>query len=214
MATKKASRVPKKTTRKVAPRRARKEEQTPSLVTDSFRFGDSYTSLILGIVAVIIIIILFIAFIRGRNTATDNEQETSSTNTQEGNNQTYIVQTGDDLWTIAESEYGSGYEWVTIAKENNLANPDLLEEGTKLILPSISATQSAQQQSAVPTGTVTQPEGNIRADLYVVEAGDTLWDIAQRAYGDGYRWVDISRANNLVNPDLIYVGTKLTLPRN
>ncbi|PIZ97158.1 MAG: lectin, partial [Candidatus Levybacteria bacterium CG_4_10_14_0_2_um_filter_35_8] len=38
-------------------------------------------------------------------------------------------------------------------------------------------------------------------------------NIAVRAYGDGYRWVDIARANGLENPDLIFSGNVLKIPR-
>lgn len=43
--------------------------------------------------------------------------------------------------------------------------------------------------------------------------GDHLWGIAVRAYGDGYKWVEIARENNLVNPNLIHPGNVLSLPR-
>jgi len=55
----------------------------------------------------------------------------------------------------------------------------------------------------------------IQGDSYTVKQGDFLWDIAVRAYGDGYRWVEIYRANidMIANPDLIYVGQEFTIPR-
>jgi nucleoid-associated protein YgaU len=48
---------------------------------------------------------------------------------------------------------------------------------------------------------------------YVVQAGDSLWDIAQAQYDDGYKWVDIAQANNLSNPGLIEEGQKLVIPQ-
>lgn len=48
---------------------------------------------------------------------------------------------------------------------------------------------------------------------YTVQKGDTLWAIAQARYNNPYRWVDIARANNLKNPDLIYVDATLNLPQ-
>lgn len=47
---------------------------------------------------------------------------------------------------------------------------------------------------------------------YTVVKGDNLWDIAVRAYGDGYRWSDIARANKLVNPSVIHAGNVLIIP--
>lgn len=51
------------------------------------------------------------------------------------------------------------------------------------------------------------------ADTYVVQAGDTLWDIAKRFYGDPFKYHLISKANHLTNPNLIAVGQRLTIPR-
>jgi len=52
----------------------------------------------------------------------------------------------------------------------------------------------------------------IAGQTYVVRAGDSLWKIASKAYGDGARWPLISEANKLKNPRLLYVGIKLKLP--
>lgn len=54
---------------------------------------------------------------------------------------------------------------------------------------------------------------DIKGNEYTVVQGDNLWTIAERAYGDGYKWVEIARANKLDNPDIIHAGNKLTLPR-
>jgi nucleoid-associated protein YgaU len=40
-----------------------------------------------------------------------------------------------------------------------------------------------------------------------------LWTIAVRAYGDGYKWTEIAKANKLVNPNLIHPGNVFVLPR-
>ncbi|WP_329143101.1 LysM peptidoglycan-binding domain-containing protein [Streptomyces sp. NBC_01456] len=47
---------------------------------------------------------------------------------------------------------------------------------------------------------------------YTVEPGDTLWDIAERFYGDGNRYHDIAAASGIDNPDLVDVGQVLTIP--
>ena len=47
---------------------------------------------------------------------------------------------------------------------------------------------------------------------HLVAKGEHLWKIAEKYYGSGYKWVEIAKANNLKNPDLIEVGQQLTLP--
>ena len=48
---------------------------------------------------------------------------------------------------------------------------------------------------------------------YVVTKGDSLWKIAQAAYGDGYKWSEIAKENNLSNPGLLAVGQELKMPQ-
>ena len=47
---------------------------------------------------------------------------------------------------------------------------------------------------------------------YTVVSGDTLWGIAKRFYGNGSRYPEIAKANNISNPDIIYVGQVLLIP--
>ncbi|HUB97520.1 MAG TPA: Ig-like domain-containing protein [Stellaceae bacterium] len=51
-------------------------------------------------------------------------------------------------------------------------------------------------------------------DYFAVIPGNTLWHFAQRAYGNGLRYVEIYRANpgRIGNPDLIYPGQLLARP--
>ena len=53
------------------------------------------------------------------------------------------------------------------------------------------------------------------AQEYVVQAGDTLWSIAQRFYGNPLLWSQIYHANQsqIHDPNLIYQGQKLTIPQ-
>ena len=56
-----------------------------------------------------------------------------------------------------------------------------------------------------------------RGSNYTVQAGDTLWGIAQRAYNDAEDWDTIYQANKQViggNPNLIYPGQVLHIPQN
>jgi putative chitinase len=120
---------------------------------------------------------------------------------------TYTVKSGDYLWSIAEKIYGSGYNWVDLSKANNLENPSVLYAGTKLIVPDVAPKMLTVQNAQV------QVQNPITGSTYTVAKGDYLWNIAVRAYGDGYQWVKIAKANGLANPDLIFSGNVLQLPR-
>lgn len=52
------------------------------------------------------------------------------------------------------------------------------------------------------------------ARTYTVEAGDTLWAIAEKYYGDGSAWPKIHEANRdrIEDPDLIRPGQVLRIP--
>ncbi len=55
-----------------------------------------------------------------------------------------------------------------------------------------------------------KPEGK----FHTVEKGDTLWAIAEKAYGDGSKYMTIFEANKpmLSHPDKIYPGQVLRIP--
>ncbi len=62
---------------------------------------------------------------------------------------------------------------------------------------------------------MTQTEHIAPGTTYVVQAGDSLWAIAVRAYGNGLRWPSIYDANKQVignNPNLIHPGQVLHIP--
>jgi len=131
---------------------------------------------------------------------------------------TYTVKSGDNLWSIAQDVYGSGYNWVDIATANHLSNPGDIYAGNILQLPKVAPKIVTQPQITTPTPSVntniTQLGPPITASTYVVQKGDSLWTISERAYkGNGYEWSNIAKINNLSNPDLIYSGNILRLPR-
>jgi len=46
---------------------------------------------------------------------------------------------------------------------------------------------------------------------YTVKKGDTLWNICKLHLGDGQKYKEIAKLNNIKNPDLIYPGQVLRL---
>lgn len=59
-----------------------------------------------------------------------------------------------------------------------------------------------------------RPDTRPKPKTYTVKAGDSLWKIAQRIYGNGNQWTKIYEANRdkIKNPDLIYPGQQFVIP--
>lgn len=106
---------------------------------------------------------------------------------------TYVVQAGDELWSVAESQLGSGDRWREIVALNPvLAESPRLEPGAVLALPDVAAQQA----------------------VVVVQPGDSLWSIAGRELGDPQRWPEVHQLNEdrITDPDLIEAGWTLEVP--
>ncbi len=181
----------------------------------NLKLSESYISMALGLLVVVVIGILLFNFFTGRgkvnvgNLGGEKTQQGQQTEGTASLPTTYTVAEGDTLWSISEKYYKSGYNWVDIAKENNLANADFLEAGQKLTIPNVKPI--APETAAAPEALKKDP--SITNSSYTVVEGDNLWNIAVAAYGDGYKWPEIAKANKLENPDLIFTGNVLTLPR-
>mgnify|MGYP001612960919 FL=1 len=80
----------------------------------------------------------------------------------------------------------------------------------------ISYFKSVNKKGEVTSTSTTKVEEPTAGNEYTVVAGDSLWTISQKAYGSGYNWTEIYAANKEVldaHPNLLYVGSKLTLPK-
>ena len=180
------------------------------------KWDESYVSLLIGLIVVVVIAALGIFFARSQKTTEtssmqlDPSVQTQINKTEERgtSGKTYTVKSGDNLWSISENFYKSGYNWVDIAKTNKLESPGVIFEGSKLVIPKV--------EPKIVTVNILQKEEtekSIAGNSYTVEKGDNLWDIGVRAYGDGYSWTKIAKANNLSSPDLIFSGNVLKIPR-
>lgn len=192
----------------------------------TIKLNESMLSMFFGIVTVFLVgILIFRVYNANKPEITQNAEETAQPSAtamvgdvkvevkEDGSKvpvtlpETYKVQAGDHLWKIAQAQYGSGYNWVDIAKENGLTNPGVITAGQELKLPKV-----AVKEVGTPK-TVTEVPNKIEGDTYTVVKGDHLWSISVRAYGDGYKWPEVAKANNLSNPGVIEVGQQLKLPR-
>lgn len=124
----------------------------------------------------------------------------------EASGYTYVVVPGDTLSRIAAS-YGVSVQ--ALATANNIWNPSLIYVGQVLTIP------TGSYYPQYPTPPVYQPQvpqapayGVVA--YYTVRPGDTLAGIA-RWYGT--TWPSIASANGLYNPNHIYAGQVLAIPR-
>ncbi len=109
----------------------------------------------------------------------------------------YTVQSGDTLTSIAQQAYGDSNQWPEIYNANTQVignDPNYLHAGQILFIPVLSPTPGSK---------------------YTVQPGDTLFSIAQKAYGDGNKWPEIYNANKQVigsDPNHIHSGQVLSIP--
>lgn len=127
----------------------------------------------------------------GSSDDTDN----SSQPALPGQQMEYRVKAGDTLWDIARRYLGSGNRWREIMKSPNGETFTEAEARTLAIGRSVYIPVSYVSGGG---GTVMNPptNGNISGMTpYVVGSlgllDDTLWEIAERKLGSGFRWTEI-----------------------
>jgi LysM repeat protein len=108
----------------------------------------------------------------------------------------HVVQYGENLFRIS---LRYGVPMNTIAARNNIANVNLIFAGQTLYIPTGGAT--------TPTPVPTTPPGE--ETQYTVRPGDTLSRIARQF---NTTTTAIAQRNNIVNPNLIFVGQVLIIP--
>ena len=77
-----------------------------------------------------------------------------------------------------------------------------------------SYAKPAGRITIVNESTTLPPLPSPAENTYTVQAGDSLWSIARKAYGTGAKWGILYEANQtaIKNPSIIYIGQVLTIP--
>lgn len=189
------------------------------------KLNESTISMVLGALVIIVVGLLVVNYFRDNSTGTalPNGLATEETILPT----THTVQKGETLWSISEHYYATGYNWVDIAEANNLSSANAIDEGQVLDIPKVESRLAEASPIPSPEPTIkptptpsatpkpviaNEEQPAITGQTYTVVKGDTLWDIAVKAYGDGYRWLEIAKANHLANPNLIHPGNVFILP--
>lgn len=102
----------------------------------------------------------------------------------------YYVAKGDTPWGIAAKLLGSGLRYPEIMKLNGLDINAQIYVGQKLKIPTTAA-----------------PEYR----THTVAKGDTLWGIAKKYLGSGFKFTEIMKLNGMKTP-WIYAGQTLKIP--
>lgn len=220
-------------------------EQTGENISEIINSRQS--QLATGLIGILVIIAGFLTynyFKKTQETATNENKEVSledvNLNEIAGTGEeigavmgTYTVKQGDTLWKIAASQLGDGERWQEIAEANNIPidNP-AVEIGQELTIPGgaiseptleptieLTLEPTPEQEVVIEELVEEAPETAAEQRTYVVEHGDTLWEIAEEMYGEGARWHEIFNANplSMYNPNghefpLIHAGNVLVIP--
>lgn len=109
---------------------------------------------------------------------------------QSGN--VHVVQPGENLYRIA-LRYGVTVEALRVA--NHLSDVNRVYVGQRLVIPTAGASSAGGAVSA--------------SGVHIVQRGENLFRIALRY---GITAQALAAANNIVNPNRIYVGQRLVIP--
>lgn len=142
----------------------------------------------------------------------------SDPGTPDGNAEVVPLAVFQEAWSDSGNQ-------ALITTEPTLTTEEFTATGEAL--PPTTATGEAELHPTGPGSVVlpmilngdpaatTGPAGGPRpgeTQTYTVEAGDTLWDIAEQAYGDGSQYQRIADASGITDPVLIQPGQILTIP--
>lgn len=146
----------------------------------------------------------------------------------------YVVRPKDSFWDISKRLYGTGAYFKALYEHNRRRYPraDQLRPGDIVDTPSRSVLEqtypelcpaqvraldanSAASRNIVQQTVTSKMRSRLGGPIYVVEKGDTLFDIARYELGTAARWGEIYELNrNLLGDDVDYLrpGTELVLP--
>ncbi|HEX6977506.1 MAG TPA: LysM peptidoglycan-binding domain-containing protein [Patescibacteria group bacterium] len=201
-------------------------------ILKTLKLNESTISTVLGAIVILVLGVFVINYFKH---LPSNQLPSTALTTENNIQTTHKVAKGETLSQIAFKYYKSG-DWKQIADANNITDPNVIEVGQELKIPveqtETPIAQATPAETPVPTTptftptpvatptaspsatpAVANPNEAISAATYKVVKGDSLWKISVRAYGDGYKWVQIAKANKLHNPDLIHPGNIFVLPR-
>lgn len=106
----------------------------------------------------------------------------------------------DDTWIV-----------LSVSGDRVVINKNL--NGTRAIMSPVASSNLIVEKTASTPATPTQnSSNNSSGKTYIVQPGDSFWKIAQEQLGNGLRYGEITKLNNMKTTTIIHPGDVLKLP--
>jgi len=111
---------------------------------------------------------------------------------------------------------------ITASFQPSLASANSSEAAAVGLIAPRHSREVIDSVATPQTPEAAREQANLAATSYTVVSGDSLWAIAERLLGDGFRWTELWNLNQhrqmsdgrtFTNPNLIYAGWTLDLPQ-
>lgn len=108
------------------------------------------------------------------------------------------------------------FSWGTIRFSGFVESVDvnytMFEKGGTPVRAEVSLHIVSVELRPLDTMKLSVKESPDRTKCITMTSDSSLWDIAQKEYGDASYWREIARANNILNPLKVPAGTQLKVP--
>lgn len=107
-----------------------------------------------------------------------------------------------------------GIENLNITLEDGVAKISGNVENSAALEKAVLMAGNVEGVAEVQLDNISGAEPDETVTYYEIQKGDSLWKVAEKAYGNGSKYTAIFEANKEVikDPDLIYPGQKIRIP--